>query len=347
MQQKVTELKAHGVQAINAASNSDELQAVRLELLGKKGSVTALLKSMGGYAPEERKELGQLVNSLRTELETLLDSKKADLDSRAQNERLLKETVDMTLPGVKTVQGSRHPLNMVIDEISEIFLGMGFSAEFTPEVELVKYNFDMLNAPKDHPSRDMQDTFYIAEDVILRTQTSPTQVRVMEKGELPIKIIAPGRVYRVDEVDATHSPVFHQMEGLVVDKGVTMSDLKGTLTAFAKTMFGEHTATRFRPHHFPFTEPSAEMDVTCFVCGGEGCRLCKGEGWIEILGAGMVHPEVLKNCGVDPEVYSGFAFGMGLDRITMLKYEIDDLRLLFENDVRFLTQFRGATTLGL
>ncbi len=322
-----------------AAAGLAELDAVRVKYLGKKGELTAILKGMGKLSPEERKEVGQAANEARTVIETALNQKLAELKEAEMNARLEEEVLDVTMPGSHSPIGKRHPLNIVADEIKEIFLGMGFDVVEGPEVEKDYYNFEALNIPKDHPARDTQDTFYVSDDVVLRTQTSPVQIRTMENRKPPIRIIAPGKVYRSDAVDATHSPLFHQIEGMVIDKGVTMSDLKGTLDTFAKRLYGEDTVTRFRPHHFPFTEPSAEMDIMCFACHGEGCRLCKGEGWIELLGCGMIHPKVLKNGGIDPEVYSGWALGMGLERVTMRKYNIDDLRLLFENDLRFLDQF--------
>ncbi|MEG1972590.1 MAG: phenylalanine--tRNA ligase subunit alpha, partial [Oscillospiraceae bacterium] len=307
--------------------------------LGKKGGMTAILKGMGKLSGDERKEIGALANSARENLEIKISEGQVALKNRELLERLNHESIDVTMPGNSCEIGKRHPLNLVLDEVKEIFLGMGFETVEGPEVELDYYNFEALNIPKDHPARDTQDTFYISDNVVLRTQTSPVQIRTMEERKPPIRIIAPGMVYRSDAVDGTHSPIFHQIEGLVVDKNITMSDLKGTLDEFARRLYGEGTVTRFRPHHFPFTEPSAEMDIMCFNCGGKGCRLCKNEGWIEILGCGMVHPKVLKTCGIDPEEYSGFAFGMGLERITMRRYNIDDMRLIYENDKRFLNQF--------
>ena len=324
---------------LEQAQDAKALEDVRVRYLGKKGELTAILKQMGSLSAEERPVIGQLANQVRAEIETLLAETGAELKEKALEKRLMEERLDVTLPGKKQVIGHQHPLNLVLDELKEIFLGMGFDVVTGPEVELDYYNFEALNIPKNHPARDTQDTFYIDDNVVLRSQTSPMQVRTMEKQKPPIRVIVPGRVYRSDEVDATHSPMFHQIEGLVVDKGVTMADLKGTLEVFVKRLYGEDTKVRFRPHHFPFTEPSAEMDIMCFHCHGEGCRLCKGEGWIEILGCGMVHPRVLERCGIDPEVYSGFAFGIGLERIVMRRYNIDDLRLLYENDVRFLKQF--------
>ncbi len=339
MKEQLKNIRNSAQEAISAACSIPILEDARIRLLGKKGELTSILKSMGGLDPEARRELGQLANELRSEIETLLAEKQKDLRLALLNQRLRSESIDVTMPSVRREQGTRHPLNIVLDELKEIFLGMGFSVAEGPEVEYDYYNFEALNIPKGHPARDTQDTFYVSENVVLRTQTSPVQIRTMEKQKPPIRIIAPGKVYRSDAVDATHSPVFHQIEGLVVDKGITMSHLKGTLETFAKRLYGEDTVTRFRPHHFNFTEPSAEMDIMCFSCGGKGCSLCKGEGWIEILGAGMVHPKVLAAGGVDPEIYSGFAFGIGLDRIVMRRYNLNDLRLLFENDLRFLSQF--------
>lgn len=324
---------------ISRAHSTAALDGARVKYLGKKGELTAILKGMGALSPEERKEVGQAANEARADIENALADRLAQLKADELETRLAKESLDVTMPGRRSPVGHRHPLNLVLDEIKELFLGMGFDVVEGPEVENDYYNFEALNIPKDHPARDTQDTFYISENVMLRTATSPVQIRTMEARRPPIRIIAPGKVYRSDAVDATHSPLFHQIEGMVIDKGITMSDLKGTLDTFAKRLYGEDTVTRFRPHYFPFTEPSAEMDIMCFSCQGAGCRLCKGEGWIEILGCGMIHPSVLRYGGIDPEQYSGFAFGMGLDRITMRRYQIDDLRLLFENDLRFLGQF--------
>ncbi len=325
--------------ALETVKDLQELDALRVKYLGKKGELTAILKQMGSLSAEERPVIGQLANEIRGKIEEAVSSKAAELKGAAVEQKLASEKIDVTMPGERIEMGKKHPLDAVLDEIKEIFLGMGFDIAEGPEVEKDYYNFEALNIPKDHPARDTQDTFYINENILLRTQTSPVQVRVMEKQKPPIRIISPGRVYRSDAVDATHSPVFHQIEGLVVDKGVTMGDLKGTLADFAKRLYGPDAKVRFRPHHFPFTEPSAEMDTMCFSCGGKGCRLCKGEGWIEILGCGMVHPKVLENCNIDPEEYSGFAFGMGLERLVMRRFNIDDLRLFFENDQRFLNQF--------
>ncbi len=315
------------------------LEELRIRYLGKKGELTSVLRGMGALSAEERPIIGQLANDVRVFIENALAEKAEEQKKEQMKLRFMKEKLDVTAPGDVTKVGKRHPLAKVEQEMWDIFLGMGFDIAEGPEVEYDYYNFQALNIPENHPARDTQDTFYITNNILLRSQTSPVQVRVMEKQAPPIRVISPGRVYRSDAVDATHSPMFHQLEGLVVDKGITMGDLKGTLELFAQKMFGEKTKIRFRPHHFPFTEPSAEVDVSCFVCGGKGCRICKGEGWIEILGAGMVHPNVLRNCGIDPEVYSGFAFGMGIERITMCKYVIDDMRMLYENDVRFLNQF--------
>lgn len=339
MKEALRQIEQSAMAALQAADQLPQLEQLRVKYLGKKGELTAILKGMGKLPPEERSEIGKLANDFRARLEQALAAAGQALGEQALAARLAQEKLDVTLPGKKRPLGNRHPLNLVLDEIKEIFLGMGFSVVDGPEVETEFYNFEALNMPKDHPARDTQDTFYISDSIVLRTQTSPVQVRTMEKQKPPIRIIAPGKVYRSDAVDATHSPLFHQIEGLVVDKNVTMADLKGTLDTFAKRLYGPDTVTRFRPHHFQFTEPSAEMDIMCFNCQGKGCRLCKGEGWIEILGAGMVHPKVLSISGIDPEEYSGFAFGMGLDRIVMRRYNIDDLRLLFENDLRFLSQF--------
>ena len=336
------ELEAIAKQALEELKGAQDLKvldAVRVKYLGKKGELTAILKQMGKLTAEERPVIGQLANQVRADIEQMLEQTKTDLEAKALDLRLAGETLDVTLPGQKKPLGKKHPLTIVLDELKEIVVGMGFEIATGPEVELDYYNFEALNIPKDHPSRDTQDTFYISDNVLLRTQTSPMQIRTMEKKKPPIRIIAPGRVYRSDAVDATHSPLFHQVEGLVVDKGITMADLKGTLEVFVKRLYGDSTVVRFRPHHFPFTEPSAELDVQCFHCHGEGCSLCKGEGWIEILGCGMVHPQVLLNCGIDPEEYSGFAFGLGLERMVMMRYGIDDLRLFYDNDVRFLKQF--------
>ena len=324
---------------IARAADAAAVDELRVRFLGKKGELTAILKQMGGLSAEERPVIGALANEVREAITADVTRRTKELENAALTARLAAEEIDVTLPGKTPVQGKRHPFEQVLGELKEIFLGMGFDIVSGPEVELDHYNFEMLNMPKSHPARDTQDTFYFTENVLLRTQTSPMQIRTMEQQKPPIRIICPGRVYRSDAVDATHSPIFHQCEGLVVDKGVTFSDLKGTLELFIKKLYGEGTRARFRPHHFPYTEPSAEMDMSCFKCGGKGCSMCKGEGWIEILGCGMVHPQVLKNCGIDPEVYSGFAFGMGIERVVMMRYGIDDMRLLYENDLRFLKQF--------
>lgn len=339
MKEKLLKIKEEALSKINAAAQPEILEAARLEYLGKKGELTQVLRGMGALSPEERPAMGQLVNEVREAVEGAIEGRRAELSAKLLDERLAKETIDVTIPGEVVTTGRRHPLNAVLGEMIDIFTKMGFDIADGPEVEYDYYNFEALNIPKDHPARDTQDTFYFNENMLLRTQTSSVQIRVMENNQPPIRIVAPGRVYRSDAVDATHSPLFHQMEGLVVDKGITFTDLKGTLETLAKMMYGEDAVCRFRPHHFPFTEPSAEMDIQCFACKGEGCRLCKGEGWIEVLGAGMVHPKVLRNCNIDPDVYSGFAFGIGLERITMRRYNLDDLRLLFENDLRFLSQF--------
>lgn len=339
MKDQLEKIKAQAMQALESVSDLKPLDELRVKYLGKKGELTAVLRGMGALSPEERPKIGALANQVREQIEEKLQSKIDELSAKLQNEKLKAEEIDVTIPGKRRETGKLHPLSTVLDRVKDIFIGMGFSIAEGPDVELDYYNFEALNIPKNHPARDTQDTFYINENVLLRTQTSPVQVRVMEQTKPPIRVIAPGRVYRSDAVDATHSPLFHQIEGLVVDKGITMGDLKGTLEVFAKALYGEGAKIRFRPHHFPFTEPSAEVDVSCFVCNGTGCNVCKGEGWIEILGAGMVHPKVLANCGIDPEVYSGFAFGMGLERIAMRRYDIDDLRLFFDNDLRFLKQF--------
>jgi phenylalanyl-tRNA synthetase alpha chain len=339
MREQLEKIKNEALVEINGASDSKALDEIRVKYLGKKGLLTGILRGMGGLSAEERPVIGKVANDVREAIESALDAAAGSIKDKEKNIRLSQEVIDVTMPGTANKIGGLHPITKVLDEIKEIFFGMGFSIAEGPEVELDYYNFEALNIPENHPARDEQDTFYISDRVVLRTQTSPVQIRTMEKSKPPIRIIAPGRVYRSDAVDATHSPLFNQIEGLVVDKGITMANLKGTLDTFAQRFFGEKTRTKFRPHHFPFTEPSAEVDVSCFVCGGEGCRVCKGSGWIEILGAGMVHPDVLKKGGIDPEVYSGFAFGMGLERIVMIKYGIDDIRLLFENDIRFLKQF--------
>ena len=337
MKEKLEQIKRSALEQISAADAN--LEEIRIHYLGKKGELTAVLRGMGALSAEERPKIGQLANEVREKIEEAISEKLRDVQAKALELKLHTEKVDVSVPGEALPEGHLHPLTKVQRELENIFIGMGFSIEEGPEVELDYYNFQALNIPENHPARDTQDTFYITDNILLRSQTSPVQVRTMERRKPPIRIISPGRVYRSDALDATHSPLFHQLEGLVVDKGITMGDLKGTLEVFAKKMFGESTRLRFRPHHFPFTEPSAEVDVSCFVCGGCGCRLCKGEGWIEILGAGMVHPFVLSNCGIDPEEYTGFAFGLGIERIAMASLGIDDIRLFYENDQRFLNQF--------
>ena len=339
MKEKLQAIREEALAQIEQAGALDKLNDVRVNFLGKKGKLTAVLKSMKDVAPEERPVFGQLVNDTRTQIESILEDTKKKLEAQALELQLKSEVIDVTLPAKKNNVGHRHPNTIALEEVERIFIGMGYEVVEGPEVEYADYNFTKLNIPEDHPARDEQDTFFINDSILLRSQTSPVQAREMEKGKLPIRMIAPGRVFRSDEVDATHSPSFHQIEGLVIDKNITFADLKGTLEVFAKELFGPETKTKFRPHHFPFTEPSAEVDVSCFKCGGKGCRFCKGSGWIEILGCGTVHPNVLRMCGIDPEEYTGFAFGVGLERIALLKYEIDDMRLLYENDVRFLKQF--------
>ena len=339
MKEQLIGLKERALSEIKQSSSMEELDSLRVKYSGKKGELTAILKGMGKLSAEERPEMGKIANEVREAIETAISETREEIKKIELEKRLAEEVIDVTMPGKTFKVGKRHPITQIIDEVTEIFMGIGFSVAEGPEVETVENNFDALNAPKNHPSRDMSDTFYFNDELLLRTQTSPVQVRTMRSQELPIKIISPGRCFRNDSLDATHSPMFHQIEGLVVGKDITMAQFKGTLELFVKKLFGNNTRTKFRPHNFPFTEPSAEIDVTCFKCGGEGCPMCKGEGWIEILGAGMVHPNVLRNCGIDPEVYSGFAFGMGVERLAMLKYEIDDIRLLVENDMRFLDQF--------
>ncbi len=339
MDKNLENLKAEVLEKIKLATDNRSLEEIRVAILGKKGQLTEMMKGMKDLPKEDRPAFGQIVNETREVIEAELTKLKEKFDSQQLENKLRTETIDVTEPGRKQEVGHKHPMKVVIDEINDIFLGMGYKIAEGPEIEKEYYNFEALNIEKNHPARDEQDTFYIGNEMVLRTQTSPVQVRVMESQELPIKVVCPGRVFRSDAVDATHSPVFHQLEGLVIDENVSMADLKGALAVFAKELLGENTQVRFRPHHFPFTEPSAEMDVTCFVCGGDGCRVCKGEGWIELLGCGMVHPKVLEMSGIDSTKYSGFAFGMGLERITMQKYGITDLRLLFENDIRFLKQF--------
>ena len=341
MKQLMQELRENSIKAIVDCGSAEELEALRVKYLGKKGELTGILRQMGKRSAEERPVMGQLANELREDIENALEKRKEELSSVMLEKKLKEEELDVTMPGEKKALGHKHPMYNVLDQIKDIFVGMGFEIVDGPEVELADYNFTKLNIEDSHPSREWTDTFYFTEDskVLLRTQTSPMQVHAMESRELPIRIIAPGRVYRKDEVDATHSPMFHQIEGMVIDKGITMSDLKATLNLVIEKIYGEGTVTRFRPHHFPFTEPSCEMDIQCHKCGGKGCPTCKGEGWIEVLGAGMVHPKVLAGCGIDPDVYSGWAFGMGLERLAMGEYKITDLRLIFENDIRFLQQF--------
>ncbi len=339
MKETLEKIRREALAKIEEVSDMDRLNDIRVAYLGKKGELTQVLKGMRNVAPEDRPKVGQLVNDTREALERKLEETRILLAAKQRERQLAAEKIDVTLPAKRMKVGHRHPNTIALEEVERIFVGMGYEVVEGPEVELDYYNFEALNIPANHPAKDEQDTFYITKDILLRTQTSPVQVRVMEKKKPPIRMIAPGRVFRADEVDATHSPSFHQIEGLVIDKNITFADLKGTLAEFARELYGPETKVKFRPHHFPFTEPSAEMDVTCFKCGGKGCRMCKGEGWIEILGCGMVHPKVLRMSGIDPEEYSGFAFGVGLERIALLKYEIDDMRLLYENDIRFLNQF--------
>ncbi len=339
MKDKLNKIVSEALSQIDGSEHLEKLNEIKVAYLGKKGELTQVLKSMKDVAVEDRPKVGQMVNEARTSIEERIEKKKKDFEKKVLEEKIKKETIDVTLPGKAPVIGHKHPNQIALEDVEDIFVGMGYQVVEGPEVEYDYYNFEALNIPANHPAKDEQDTFYITSDIVLRTQTSSVQVHEMEKGKLPIRMIAPGRVFRSDEVDATHSPSFNQIEGLVIDKNVTFADLKGTLAEFAKKMFGEDTKVRFRPHHFPFTEPSAEMDVSCFKCGGKGCRFCKGEGWIEILGCGMVHPRVLEMRDIDPDKYQGFAFGMGLERIALLKYEIDDMRLLYENDIRFLEQF--------
>ena len=341
MKEQLAKIRAEALAAFAGAQDSAQLDALRVQYLGKKGELTAVLKMMGKLSPEERPQMGQLANDVRAALERALEERGRELEAAALERRLKEEAVDVTIPGKAVSLGHKHPMSIALDEIKEIFIGMGFDVLDGPEIELASYNFDRLNADEGHPSRDWSDTFYFDKDsrVMLRSQTSPMQVRAMETRSLPIRIIAPGRVYRKDEVDATHSPMFHQVEGMVIDKDVTMADLKGTLNTVVEQLYGKGTKTRFRPHHFPFTEPSCEMDVQCHKCGGVGCPTCKGEGWIELLGAGMIHPRVLEMSGIDPNEWSGWAFGMGLERTAMRRFKISDLRLIFENDMRFLSQF--------
>ena len=339
MKDRLSKIRQNALNQIEEAGALEKLNDIRVAFLGKKGELTSIMKSMKELTPEERPAFGQMVNETRSEIEKKMEEMKTELARKVREAQLKAEVIDVTLPAKKSNVGHRHPNTIALEEVERIFVGMGYEVVEGPEVEKDYYNFEALNIPANHPAKDEQDTFYINKEFVLRTQTSGTQVHTMETQELPIRMIAPGRVYRSDEVDATHSPCFHQIEGLVIDKHITFADLKGTLAEFARELFGEETKVKFRPHHFPFTEPSAEVDVTCFKCGGKGCRMCKGSGWIEILGCGMVHPKVLKMSGIDPDEYSGFAFGVGLERIALLKYEIDDMRLLYENDTRFLKQF--------
>ena len=340
MKERLQELAENARKRIEESEGLDKLNDVRVAYLGKKGELTAILKGMKDVAPEERPKVGQLVNETRAKIEELLETSRKEFEEKVREEKMKAEVIDVTLPAKKAKIGHRHPNTIALEEVERIFIGMGYEVVEGPEVEYADYNFTKLNIPENHPARDEQDTFFINDSILLRSQTSPVQAREMEKGKLPIRMIAPGRVFRSDEVDATHSPSFHQIEGLVIDKNVTFADLKGTLQEFAKELFGPETKTKFRPHHFPFTEPSAEMDVSCFKCGGKGCRVCKGSGWIEVLGCGMVHPHVLKVGGLDTEKYTGFAFGMGVERAAMLKYGVDDIRLFYENDMRFINQFK-------
>lgn len=339
MKEQLERIKSEALEKIKNADNLDKLNEVRVAFLGKKGEFTAAMKSLKDVAAEDKPKVGAMINEARSAVEARLEEARSAMAAKALELKLKAETIDVTLPAKRAALGHSHPNTVALNEVERVFTSMGYKVVEGPEIEYDEYNFTKLNIPANHPAKDEQDTFYINKDIVLRTQTSPVQARVMEQGKLPIRMISPGRVFRSDEVDATHSPSFHQVEGLVIDKGITFADLKGTLAEFAKEMFGEETKVRFRPHHFPFTEPSAEMDVSCFKCGGKGCRFCKGSGWIEILGCGMVHPNVFDMCGIDKNVYQGFAFGVGLERIALLKYEIDDMRLLYENDIRFINQF--------
>ena len=341
MKQQLEAIRKAALEAISDAGKAEDLEALRVRYLGKKGELTAVLKQMGKLSAEERPVIGQLANDVRAKLEADIEEKAKELADKAMELKLKSEAVDVTIPGKQEKIGVKHPMYQVLDEIKDIFVGMGFEILEDREVELAEYNFTKLNVEEGHPAREWSDTFYFTEDssILLRTQTSPMQIHAMETRSLPIRILAPGRVYRKDEVDATHSPMFHQIEGLVIDKGITMADLKGTLETLIKAMYGQDSVVRFRPHHFPFTEPSCEVDVQCFNCRGKGCSTCKGEGWIELLGAGMVHPKVLAGCGIDPEIYSGFAFGIGLELMAMRPFKISDMRMIFENDIRFLSQF--------
>ncbi len=339
MKEKLEKIVSDALEQINTSDKLDKLNDIKTAFLGKKGELTAVLKGMKDVAPEDRPKVGQMVNDARQKIEEVLDEKRISFERALREEKMKSETIDVTLPGRKLRRGHLHPNTIALEEVEKIFVGMGYEVVSGPEIEYDYYNFEALNIPEGHPAKDEQDTFYINDKILLRTQTSSVQVHMMEQGKLPIRMISPGRVFRSDDVDATHSPSFHQIEGMVIDKNITFADLKGTLELFARKLFGADTKVKFRPHHFPFTEPSAEMDVSCFKCGGKGCRFCKGEGWIEILGCGMVHPHVFEMSGIDPNEYTGFAFGVGLERIALLKYEIDDMRLLYENDVRFLNQF--------
>ena len=339
MKEKLQAIQEEALKKISESGDLDKLYEIKVDILGKKGKLTEVLKGMKDVAPEDRPKIGQMVNDTRKEIEDKMEEMKTKLQDKVLEEKMKNEVIDVTLPANKNKIGHKHPNTLALEELERIFTGMGYEVVEGPEIEFDYYNFEALNIPENHPAKDEQDTFYIDRNIVLRTQTSSVQARIMENTQPPIRIISPGRVFRSDAVDATHSPSFHQVEGLAIDKNINFADLKGTLADFAKELFGPDTKIKFRPHHFPFTEPSAEMDVSCFKCGGKGCRFCKGEGWIEILGCGMVHPNVLKMSGIDPEVYQGFAFGVGLERIALLKYEIDDMRLLYENDDRFLKQF--------
>ena len=340
MQDQLKAIREHVIEELKSVQDSNALEQLRVRVLGKKGELTAILRGMGKVPAEERPAIGRIVNETREKLESAIDETAAALRAREKDFRLRREAIDVTLPGTELTAGSLHPMNIVLEDLLTIFTGMGFEAVEGPEIEYDRFNFELLNVPKNHPARDAQDTFYIDDNVVLRSQTSPVQARIMTTRKPPIRIISPGRVYRADEVDATHSPVFHQIEGLVIDENISIADLKGTLDTFAKRLYGMGVSTRFRPSFFPFTEPSAEVDLTCASCGGKGCRMCKGTGWIEVLGAGMVNPKVLDMCGIDSKKYSGFAFGMGIERLTILKYNVPDMRYLYENDLRFLKQFR-------
>ena len=340
MQDQLKAIREHVIEELKSVQDSNALEQLRVRVLGKKGELTAILRGMGKVPAEERPAIGRIVNETREKLESAIDETAAALRAREKDFRLRREAIDVTLPGTERTAGSLHPMNIVLEDLLTIFTGMGFEAVEGPEIEYDRFNFELLNVPKNHPARDAQDTFYIDDNVVLRSQTSPVQARIMTTRKPPIRIISPGRVYRADEVDATHSPVFHQIEGLVIDENISIADLKGTLDTFAMRLYGMGVSTRFRPSFFPFTEPSAEVDLTCASCGGKGCRMCKGTGWIEVLGAGMVNPKVLDMCGIDSKKYSGFAFGMGIERLTILKYNVPDMRYLYENDLRFLKQFR-------